>query len=332
MQFIKMSWMITWRMIFINAIFGLSLAFSQILLIAIVTAAILRYGMKISINTFPIIRLISKRKIITTHSNATDIDNKHSTITQPVITPSTEILDKASKNGRTTGFEPYNLDNLPIPSSVYMHGTPGIGLSSAKHMTNYSVKSGQMGETNFAKALSVVNVDGSRDYSGASVGLLDRVNSFWSVAMPSENMSHKADKIFNTDIDCIIVSGNNILLIDTKFYTSGDVTYTSSGDQLYCTDNSTVSMVKKPRKMTRNMEMALQRFQSHYPKMNVSAYVVMMPTNSGSATISNVFWPGRIPAVSIDQMIAVIHNLASTSGTKVYDYRTIPNISSLQKN
>lgn len=328
MQFLKMAWMLTWRITVLNAIFGLSLILWQILLISLIGAGLLRFGLKISIHSFPIIRLLTKRPVVARHDKQKKQDSK----AVPTTQPSRTIVDKASQKGRNTGYEPYHLDKLPMPKSPHMRGVPGIGLSSAQHMTDYSIKSGQMGEANFAKALAVTSSTGSRDYSSFAKGMLDRVNSFWSIAMPAEKVPYKADSVFKTDIDCIIVSGKDILLIDTKFYTSGDVTYTSSGNQLHCTDNSTGAMVKGPTTMTRNMEMALQRFKSHYPSMNVSAYVVMMPTNSGAANISNVYWPGRIPAVTIEQILSVIGNLSAVSGTKVSDYSTIHNLSSLQKN
>lgn len=326
MQFLKMTWMLTWRIALLNAIFGLSLILWQIILISLTIAGVLRFGLKISVNTFPIIRLLAKRNVFTTL-------NKKIVSTPSVQTPvhSSKVIEKATKPGRKTGYEPYLLDKVPTPRSVHMRGVPGAGLSSANNMTSYSVRSGQMGETNFSKALAITERNGYRNYESFKNGLIENVNSFWSIAMPSENSAHKADSGFDTDIDSIIVSGNNILLIDTKFYSSGDVTYTSSGNQLYCTDNSTGAMVKKPRTMTRNMEMALQRFKAHYPTMNVSAYVVMMPTNSGSANISNVYWPGGIPAVTIEQMLSMVQSLASSSGTTATDYRIIHNLTALQK-
>lgn len=329
MQSLKMAWMITWRVWFFSLFFGYQFSLFPTVVIAFIAALVLRYGFKFSIRTFPIFRLIFKRpffdRYIFTKSAPSHIN------TQTVEPVSGTVIDKASRPGRETGFEPRHLDSIPVPTSIHMRGVPGIGLSSAAHMNDYSIKTGQMGETNFAKALAVTNFNGTRDYSGSSAGILEKINSFWSVSMPSENLAHKADPVFDTDIDCVIVSGNNILLIDTKFYTSGDVTYTHSGNQLFCTDNATGSMVKKPRTMTRNMEMALQRFKNHYPKMNVSAYVVMMPTNSGSANISNVFWPGNIPALTVEQMISVVHNASVSSGTKVHDHRAIANLVSLQK-
>lgn len=330
MQFLKMTWMIMWRMWLFAIFFAAENSFLTIFLISVIIAAILRYGAKISIRTFPIIRLLGRGNVVDHYG-----DSKPSATpagsTAPNAPINRKIVDRASGKGRMTGFEPYHLDNIAIPSTPFMRGVPGVGLSSAAHMSNYSIKTGQMGETNFAKALSVLNLDNSRDYSGNSTGILDHINSFWSIAMPSEMSSHKADKVFNTDIDCVIVSGNNIFLIDTKFYSSGNVTYTSNGNQLYCIDNSTGNMVKQPREMTRNMAMAMDRFAKHYPKMNVQAYVVLMPTNSGSANISNVFWPGNIPAVTVDQMTEIVRNAAATSGTKVLDHRTISDLISLQK-
>ena len=235
-------------------------------------------------------------------------------------------LDKASAQGSISGFEPRSLDNIPIPSSNHMHGNPGIGLNSAHNvMSAKNIQAGQKGEVNFSKALRIS--DGHRIDYKRNDGLINQFESFWSVAMPDENNPHEKDKKFNTDIDCILVSGNQIILIDAKFYKSGDVTYYAQGNTIYCRDNTTGIQVGDPKEMSRNMQMALDRFKKLYPSYKVSAYVVLMPTNSGTAQIDNVIYPGGIPLVHPQWLLSRIKNIA---GNKTSPY-IISNLNNLLK-
>ena len=194
----------------------------------------------------------------------------------------------ASHNGRMTGFEPRSLESVTVPHVATMIGDPGAGLYDS-NFSSRNVSLGVEGEVNFAKAL-------------AKTGLLNNFHSLWSVSVPDPQVL--TPNRYNTDIDCILVAGNEVVLVDLKNYKSGDVTYSASGDQLYCTDNANGIAVGRPKKLTRNMEMALTSVQGHFPKLKVSAFVVFMPTNKGEATIApGTTWPGGVPAIALTDFL-----------------------------
>lgn len=61
----------------------------------------------------------------------------------------------------------------------------------------------------------------------------------------------------------------------------------------------------------------------------VEAIVVFMPTDSGSAIINNVYWPGNIPAMTINQALDYI--IRCTSANANTDHRVLMDIASLLK-
>lgn len=215
--------------------------------------------------------------------------SKHSSNSskQPYSFPQ-ESIDKPSGKGKYTGFEPYNLDKIELRRHDLMIGNPGSGLSQSS-FNDISVKLGQSGEVNFAKALQKLHV-------------LDKLLSFWSV----HNLGLNDEKL-EADVDCILVSFSTIWLIDLKFYASGDVTYKSDDWNLYTIDNKTGFQVREPKKMTRNMFYAEQSFKKKFENLlkyfNVETRVVFMPTNNGAGKIDNVFWPGGIKAVTLETML-----------------------------
>jgi len=331
---IKMTWMIMWRLGIVVFIWFPDFGFFGVVISAVVLAVVLRYAAKITIKTFPIVRIITRNSFYTHDSKPSSTSNLHApsrstnkiSVEQPYLNPE-NIINKASAPGRITGYEPRVMDNLNVPQTPYMRGVPGVGLEAASHMSNYNVKTGKKGEVNFSKALSKVVLPLNKASHNT---IIDNVNSFWSIAMPSENDPSRPDSKYKTDIDAVIVTGENIILVDTKFYASGDVTYTSHGDQLICVDNTTGKFVNKPRKMSKNMSMAKERFKKHYPDMEVSAMVVFMPTDSGTAKV-NAVWPGNIPAVTIHQAISALIPVASDTGISVNNRTVLTNLSMLRK-
>ena len=123
-------------------------------------------------------------------------------------------IAKASNDGKLTGFEPQKLEKYSLNQFELMFGEPGKGLS-ASNFDNKMIQLGQEGELNFAKSLQKKN-------------LLNRLVTFWSV----HNLGIDDEKV-PADVDCVIVSGNTIWLIDLKLYASGDVVYRSDKDFLY---------------------------------------------------------------------------------------------------
>lgn len=328
---VKIAWMFFWRMAIVKTIWFPQFGFWSLVFTAVIIAAVLVYALNTNLRTFPIIRLLAKRGVVE------KFEKTSTNVSHPVApAPATrtvgtydnlEVISKPTARGMETGFEPRVLDQIEVPKTPYMRGVPGVGLDSAAHMTNYSVRSGKKGEVNFSKALANTLI---ANHNGKKNSILENVNSFWSVAMPSADNPSVPDAKYKTDIDSIIISGNHIVLVDTKFYASGDVTYTSADGKLYCIDNPTGKLVNKPRSMSRNMAMALERFTKHYPDMQVHALVVFMPTDYGTARL-NAEWTGGIPVVNIRQAIGSILPLASTSGVNVSNPNILTNLSMLRK-
>lgn len=332
MHTIKMAWMMIWRLAIVSYLWMPSVNLTLIIFGSFAVAAFIRYVLKMNVKTFPILRIFTKKSLVQNLKNSDAAKQKYAKVqdaerSADIKISENDIIKKASSPGKMTGFEPRQMDQIDIPSTPYMRGVPGVGLDSAAHMSVKNVRTGQMGETNFAKALSVVTVPGMRKNNT----IIENIHSFWSVAMPSENDPSVPDHKYGTDIDSILISGDNIILVDTKFYTSGDVRYVSKGNQLFCIDNQTGKYVGKPRKMTRNMLMALERFKKHYPDMNVSAAVVLMPTNSGTPSHISAQWPGEIPATGIKNMIQGLIPVVKDSGLSVKNDRVLTNLSMLRK-
>jgi hypothetical protein len=205
-------------------------------------------------------------------------------------------VEHASRPGRITGYEPAELVDVVIERPAHMYGDPGVGLSGAG-FTAGAVKRGQEGEVNFAKAL-------------VKSGLLDRFATFWSVHMPDTTVGASAQ--FQTDIDCVIVTGRAVWLIDVKNYNQGDVTWgVETPDavnglqrpQLVAVDNVTGGYVGEPRPMSRNMQLATDRFRARFADSGIShavnPAVVLMPRREGVGVVNHVNWPDAIPAAAL---------------------------------
>lgn len=295
-QFLKMTWMFFWRLGLANTIWFMGLSVWWVLVISAGAAAVLRWGGKISLNIFPLIHLMLGKSALTYYR-----DQRRGHQAAPVPYP-VETLQHPTARGATSLFEPQKLEQVadPIPAQFpTMFGAPGQNLASARNMSAYHKKSGMLGERNFAKVLSMVHADDGAPF-------LATVYSFWSVPMPSAQNITIPDTVFQTDIDCIILSGNTLLLIDVKMYRGGDVTYQSSGNTLYCIDNPTGKLVGEPRHMTKNMALARDRFQKHFPSMRVIPLVVFMPTDVGAPVVGDVMWPGEIPALGLESTMTYL--------------------------
>lgn len=321
-EFLKVTWMAFWRLFLLMLIFGMQSAGIIALVLGIVTAIVVVGLLKSGVKVFPLFRLIFRGQVIydldrpkprsgysTPRSQPTGYGKPYSTPPASSPAPSGPIQEKAVGNGGDTEFTPYKLGNVTVPlNAPRFFGVPGSGLSSS-HFSETNQKLGSKGETLFAKSL-------------AKAGLLNNVDSFWSVSMPDQTGMLLPDQKMKTDIDAVIVSGRSIFLIDLKYYKSGDVTYTARGQDLYCHDNQTGNQIGEPKKMTRNMEMAVDRFRKALPSHQIYAFVVFMPTDKGSPRISNVEWPGRVPAVTIDQMVQYLHSNSAANNAVDTNLRT----------
>lgn len=331
MDFFKMMWMMAWRLlvllvfaiIFFPSFMNYSDNIIWIFLAAvIIPVSALYFGAKITVHSFPIIRLISGREVLRSRKRGTEYSPpKRRKGYSATSTPSNSAsraprgisIERATGKGRQTGYEPRFLNKVNAPYSKKMFGVPGRGLTNASHMGSGNIQAGKTGEENFAKALMITDSQGNVNYSKNN-GILNNVNSYWSVSVPSDNNPNIPDHL-NTDVDCVIVFGRNIFLFDMKYYKSGDVTFQNHNNELYTVDNATGKMVGKPKKMTRNMAMAYHRFKKHYPRYDVYAAVIAVPTNDGAGIIDGVLYPGNIPFLNVDEIIKIICGVAQGSSS-----------------
>jgi len=198
----------------------------------------------------------------------------------------------ASAPGRMTGFEPSVLAEVELLEQPLRHGEPGLGLETMRGRADLVAK-GREGERNLAKALQ-------------QRGHLDRFATFWSLQMPSETRgAHDRNR---GDIDCVIVTGKRILVLDAKALEQGDVTRYTEGRWLYRRDNATGHDIGRPaelksahfRAATDALHAQLQRAGA---KQRVAAAVVLMPDDAGLGYADRAFWPGGIPAWDLLQLL-----------------------------
>jgi hypothetical protein len=304
-QVIKVWWMLQWRLTLLSVFNFTSTTVAQVdfipvsFLISLLAAAVLVFGFRRTIYTFPLIRLLTRRPV-GGKVGAPRAKRVRVASPAPAQVPGQA---QASRPGRMTGYEPQSLVGVEAAGDA-MVGIPGRGLASAGFGKD-ALAAGVAGELQFAQAMKKFGT-ASQTY------LLDRLPTFWSVALPDE--SGRPDRRYKTDVDCVVVSGETIFLIDIKNYKSGDVTYRAEGTTLYAQDNATGKPVGEPKTMSRNMAMATERFAKLFPQYTVVPRVVFMPTHLGEATLEDVYWPDRIQAIGVEAMLAEVARSASRSG------------------
>ena len=197
-------------------------------------------------------------------------------------------ISRATHNGKMTGFEPQKLKNYKLYQHELMFGEPGKGLNKSG-FDESAINLGQEGEINFATALQ-------------KQGLLEKLVTFWSV----HNLNLEDERV-DADIDCVIVSGSTIWLVDLKFYSSGNVIYREENGLLYTIDSATGAQIGRPKRMSPNMSYAEESFSHKFANLlkfyRLETRVVLMPTYKGAGRLDNVFWPGHIKAVSLEEML-----------------------------
>lgn len=163
------------------------------------------------------------------------------------------------------------------------HGVPGNGLRKAQRdyskedsrgiqvldNPQYSeeyIKAGIAGEQALFRLIK-----NSRLYATAEV--------FFSVAYPEPSQYEYAD------VDCIIVSGSIMYLIDAKMYKVNPNTVYSTPvyDQIQLSDNS--GHVLKMYSVSRSMLHAREAFQKAYPKYDVQSVIALCPTSNGNPAV-----------------------------------------------
>lgn len=163
------------------------------------------------------------------------------------------------------------------------HGTPGNGLRKA--LRDYS-----KGDSRGIPVLD--NPRYSREYINAGIAgeqalfqliknsrLYATAEVFFSVAYPEPYRYEYAD------VDCIIVSGSIMYLIDAKMYrVRPDVVYsTPVYDQIQLSDNA--GHVLKMYSVSLSMLHAREAFQKAYPKYDVRSVIALCPTSNGNPAV-----------------------------------------------
>lgn len=291
-QFAKVWWMITWRCGIWSDSFS---TLSTIIILAAVASFVLVFIFDRTFRIFPIIQLFKgqgltrsvggKQKSI---PKARKSDRRSSTINYP--TEQRNYIQKATTPGVKSGLEPRALSSLKLQKSPWIAGDPGFGLD-ASGFNQESIKLGQQGEVNFAKALQKSN-------------LINKFQSFWSAGIPDRDF-FVVSRTYQTDIDCILFNGDTVYLIDLKNYKGGNVTYKMERGTLVCVDNATSQYLSISSKQSRNMEMAQESMTKHLSstRYKVASRVVFMPTDSGAGTITGVYWPGSIRALNLTDFL-----------------------------
>lgn len=293
---LKLSWMAFWRMWLFAAFMNVA-NLTVIVALSFAAAFALRVVFKRDLDVFPMWKLFNRENPLTDLRR-----RKRGARTARRMPPAPSLtVDRDYAPGSHTGYEPQRMENVPVPRTYLMHGTPGVGLSSSGFGSE-AIALGQRGEENFAKTLSVA-------LHNSGFPIIETTDTFWSVGMPRKASSAR-DDLYDGDIDCVVVSADTIYLLDLKYYTGGNVAYRSNGDELLCIDLATGKPAKNPKKMSRNMELAQERFAANFPKMTVKSRVVFMPTERGIPRVQGVYWPGNIPAVGL---MGILDELARIS-------------------
>ena len=154
-----------------------------------------------------------------------------------------------------------------------MHGSPGIGLNSSSFGSN-RIEAGQKGEQELAQMVAYLGIPSK---SGAQV--------YWSLRIPESK--------YDTDVDCIVAYGNNLVLLDAKNYVAGDnyeYSSRSPGEGILRVTNKSTGSVVKEYTLSRNMKMAEEVYRRAFPGMHIETAVLLCPTRNGLAGVKASTW------------------------------------------
>lgn len=184
-------------------------------------------------------------------------------------------------DGRMSGYEPQALKGQRVATGGLVHGKPAEGLDSAR-FSKKSKRIGKEGEKLFSRALK-------KDK------LTYLVHSFWSVKVPNSKTFQRSAKN-KADIDCVLLFADTLILVDVKYYSSGDGYYKTlnKGKELAFYDKRNNNQIGPPRVMSSNMERATEIFRKRFPEYRIYSFIVFMPTSKGEAELRDVTWPGGI--------------------------------------
>ena len=320
LQALKLGWMFFWRAWVIDTLFfnGESVVINEVIMaISGIVALIMVYIFKFSVRIFPLWALIKRDDVFIPLKGNSWLygglssppysprlgtgyspSSYSSTTTLPARpAPAPPHVQESKGLGTTTGYEPRFLKDVTPTPWRYTFGNPGAGLSSSG-FGQQEIQAGQKGERNFYLALS-------------KAGLLDKVASFWSVALPDQYFR----RVDDTDIDCILITNSTVYLIDLKMYKQGDLTYRNNGNMIYAVDNQTGQVVGNPLTVHGQMSRARDTFRTilRSTRYKLTTLVTFMPTNRGMGQVDCV-WPGGVEAVSLPQVLGILKEDIKANG------------------
>lgn len=178
------------------------------------------------------------------------------------------------------------------------YGSAGSGLGSRSAQKKFGANAGigAMGERQFGEMLK-------------RAGLDSKYTVWYSLSLPSI----PGQKDYGTDVDVAISNGDKIILIDVKRW-SAKYTYWSIFGKPF--QNLSPKIENGKWGLSKNMEMALDRFRKNLPGISVEAAVIFVPTSKAGTTPTVGFlrWPGNIKSyAAADGLIKIQRFLGKTA-------------------
>jgi len=163
------------------------------------------------------------------------------------------------------------LPKVDIDFKPNFHGTPGHGLEDSG-FERWRIDAGQAGERALARVI-------------AGARWADDVDVFFSLAVPGFD---------NIDVDCAVLSGRDLWLLDAKRYTvRPDAAYTcygGDGTTLYLRaldkDGHPTGPVLGEHHISRSTAMARQAFAERFPMLTIHSATLLTPSDDDYPAIA----------------------------------------------
>lgn len=195
---------------------------------------------------------------------------------------------------RADAGEAYRLAHMAV-NDPRMHGTPGVGLDSSG-FGERRVNAGQTGERRLAALI--------KEMGFYQAGW----QSWWSLDAGENN---------GTDVDCVLVHGDDVFLIDAKNYgTPANTSLRLCGNHktlmVVDADGNVEGQRAKSYAISHNMSMAAGRYAAMLGRYGarIHAVTALCPTTTGTPGVwDRIEYPGNIPLV---QAIGYLQHLKAT--------------------
>lgn len=148
-------------------------------------------------------------------------------------------------------------------------------------------------QARFGKTNSFLGASGERYLHKLfeAEGFTQQYDVWSSLRMPYK----PGQKRYNTDIDFAVTSGNQLILIDAKKWSAKAPYWSFFGLPMKGFAPLEQNGAWKP--LSKNMQMAVNRFRESLPGVQISAMVVFVPTNKSGRvppSVGLLIWPGWI--------------------------------------